>query len=492
MAALDRLDYLLALLLKWTLAEAFIVPTGAMAPTIYGAHAEVVCANCSTPYAVGLSEWLAVPTVRETVHAECPNCGQPREIGPRDRLVRGDRILVEKISAPRRGDLIVFEYPEDRRTNYIKRLVGMPGETVEIVAGDVFIDGRRLPQDPSLQPDRWLLVHDSTRVVRMPLPEGPRWQPSGRSSSWKFDNGQWVFNGVHAADDALVFSARLTDELAYNDEGSSSPGAPLVGDIKLVCDLKEFSGEGSFEFRWEFCNQKVRAKVSADGGVRMAVSEISSASEEAKADEDVTRGKLRRTLSATRQLGLAIRDGRAYLTADDEVVVSAKVGPQDVVRFKSRSQNLGRCHASPAAQGPSGGSGIDFKSRSQDLWALPDSPAADPFPGGSGIDSKKQTDPAEPCRLSIFASRCQATLSRIVLCKDIYYRCLSQMPGAEVEPAWGCMGKPLRLGAHEYFVLGDNSSRSKDSRFWGTVPADAVKGVARWTYWPPRRMHFFQ
>src|SRR5262250_1151326 len=44
-----------------------------------------------------------------------------------------------------RGDVIVFWYPLDRSKSFIKRVVGLPGETVEIRAGHVYIDGEELP-----------------------------------------------------------------------------------------------------------------------------------------------------------------------------------------------------------------------------------------------------------------------------------------------------------------------------------------------------------
>lgn len=44
-----------------------------------------------------------------------------------------------------RGDVVVFWYPLDRSKSFIKRVVGLPGETVEIKAGNVYVNGRELP-----------------------------------------------------------------------------------------------------------------------------------------------------------------------------------------------------------------------------------------------------------------------------------------------------------------------------------------------------------
>ncbi|MGD0900218.1 MAG: signal peptidase I [Thermoguttaceae bacterium] len=443
MAASDGFAYLLAFLVKWKLLEAFVVPTGAMAPTIYGAHADVVCQNCGMEYAVSMSRWAEMQRGREPVHAACPNCGQPSEIGPHDPVLRGDRILVDKISQPHRWDLITFKYPEDRRVNYVKRVVGMPGETVEIADGDIFVNGSRLCKEPSQSQDMWLFVHDSSRVAKRMLPGSSHWEPEGSSSHWKFGDGQWQFTGMDVTGDAMVFSGRLTDEIAYNEK---EPGAglaentpPLVGDIKLVCDLKGFSGEGNLELRWEFRGQKVMARISSAGQVEMTMPVTPGTSDEGDGRERVAHGKLQGPLSAVRQLGFAVRDGQAYVMEGNHVVVTAVVGPQDLASVKLRLKEA-----------------------------------------------------SEPCRLAILGSRCNVTLARVVLWKDIYYRNLSQIPLAGHEAGWGCTGHPIRLGEGEYFVLGDNSSRSKDSRFWGVVPADAVIGVGRWTYWPPGRWHHFQ
>ena len=56
----------------------------------------------------------------------------------------GDRILVCKLIAPRRWDLMVFRYPEDPTVNYVKRLVGLPGEKLAIRDGAVWINDAKI------------------------------------------------------------------------------------------------------------------------------------------------------------------------------------------------------------------------------------------------------------------------------------------------------------------------------------------------------------
>ena len=63
-------------------------------------------------------------------------------------LIEGDRILVNKFlyhfHPPHHGDIIVFRYPEDPKRSFIKRLVAVGGETVEIRDGHVLVNGTPL------------------------------------------------------------------------------------------------------------------------------------------------------------------------------------------------------------------------------------------------------------------------------------------------------------------------------------------------------------
>jgi signal peptidase I len=63
-------------------------------------------------------------------------------------LIVGDHIMVDKLRrSPHRGDIVVFKYPLDPTIDYVKRVVGLPGDIVEISHGNVVINGAALPRE---------------------------------------------------------------------------------------------------------------------------------------------------------------------------------------------------------------------------------------------------------------------------------------------------------------------------------------------------------
>ncbi len=165
--------FVLAFLFRTFEAEAFVIPTGSMAPTLMGRHKDVVCPKCGYRYQVSASEEESDdPSHQPTdcIAGMCPMChyvlpmrpdlleGVPetRQANiPIQRSYNGDRILVNKyiyaFSDPQRWDVVVFKFPGDAKVNYIKRLVGLPGEKVRIYEGDVFIGKQDAAQDKDFE-----------------------------------------------------------------------------------------------------------------------------------------------------------------------------------------------------------------------------------------------------------------------------------------------------------------------------------------------------
>ena len=135
---------ILAFIFRGFVAEAYVIPTGSMAHGLQGRHMDHECSKCDFPYRSGASE--ENDGVGEVIATTCPQCGfidvldKVNEIN--ERSFSGDRILVNKFaysfSEPERWDVIVFKYPYEATTNYIKRLIGLPGEVVRLSNGDVY------------------------------------------------------------------------------------------------------------------------------------------------------------------------------------------------------------------------------------------------------------------------------------------------------------------------------------------------------------------
>jgi signal peptidase I len=203
---------ILALLFRGFVAEAFVIPTGSMAPTLQGRHKDVWCPKCNKQYQVSCSleqdQKTSRPSGQHVVYGTCPICQYTQALDPlekpNDGSFSGDRIIVGKfcydLGEPQRWDVIVFKFPHQATQNYIKRLVGLPEERLRIVGGNVYVCGLR-QSDEELQiarkPPRKLqamlqLVDDTNHIPQELIDLGwpSRWQawPAG-ASAWKTTDG---------------------------------------------------------------------------------------------------------------------------------------------------------------------------------------------------------------------------------------------------------------------------------------------------------------
>ena len=126
----------------------------------------------------------------------------------RPTLVEGDRLLVNKLrygarvpllrqrlpgfSKPKRGDVVVFAYPEDRKRDFIKRLIALGGETVEIKSGDIYINGQRV-KDPRIKNTYYYNRGDYGGMnQRIKIPQG-YYFVLGDNSGSSHDSRYWGF-----------------------------------------------------------------------------------------------------------------------------------------------------------------------------------------------------------------------------------------------------------------------------------------------------------
>ncbi len=113
-------------------------------------------------------------------------------------FMENDKIFVDKLSyrfhEPTRGDIIVFKYPLDRKKDFVKRLVGLPGDSVEIRKGVILVNGKPMT-DPPFGSHTYYNVEDwefgkSGLVVRVPA---DHYFALGDNSAHSADSRQWGF-----------------------------------------------------------------------------------------------------------------------------------------------------------------------------------------------------------------------------------------------------------------------------------------------------------
>lgn len=431
--------WVIAFACRNNLLETFIIPTGSMAPNIIGVHGNRVCSNCGWPFTVSLSLWdtrgpRAPRLERRPLATVCGNCRERHSIELDTVLHRGDRIAVDKLAAVQRWSIVVFRKPPERKETHLKRLVGLPGESVELAGGEVFINGELLRKDPQTATDLWLPVHDTRFSPKRRGSQTPRWQRRDDPSALPDASGVWTLEAREDDRASLDFAGGITDLLDYNDD---DPGlAPpthenFVGDVLLSCAISELNGGGTFGVDWQFRGDQLTIEISSAGNVAIQA----TSARESEHQQVAASARLERPVAAGDSLSFAVRDGQAYFLLNNVVAASARFGPDKVEAFRGFA-----------------------------------------------------AAPAEPCELSIWAHGCSLTFEHITLKRDVYYIGDSRESGGS-GPMRGGNGRPVDLGASEYYSLADNSARGLDSRFYGDLQASDIIGVARWIYWPVNRWH---
>lgn len=431
--------FILALLFQGFAMQAFQIPTGSMAETLRGDHFPIRCTRCGFAFDVG-SDRLSIN------RAQCPNCDYtmlPQDVGA---MKNGDRIFVLKsiyqFFEPRRWDVVVFKNPTNPKDNFIKRLIGLPGEMVQLIGGDVYIDGKIVRKPPRVQNELWMpiYVQDHLRLgaprssqensgppKRLPdagfdNENGSRWEISDAVCSLK-DGSADVHSMIYRTDNPHDFKAIYS----YNDS-SDYMLRPTVGDL-MISFYVNSDRSGMFGASLESGGVLYAARVEQNGA--MVFEKI----ENGQLDE------LRRTL-----INVPVSNGFKHFefAVVDRQLVLYWAGQRAVY----------------------------------DLTKEPDF-----VPGANKTDRA----PA----VHIFASG-RTELRHIGLYRDIYYL------GTENDQARrATQDKPFKLREGQFFVCGDNSNDSHDSRSWeirgignngatfdmGVVPMEYMMGKAVMVYW---------
>jgi signal peptidase I len=509
---------ILALVVRGFEAQAFVIPTGSMAPTLMGRHKELSCPQCGFVYSVNASEEVEGRSFPRQVYSGiCVNCRyQARGLTDAPSF-KGDRILVMMFpydlpflpgaSAPERWDVVVFRYPEEPEVSYIKRLVGLPGETIRIKHGDIYIrapgsDDFRLERKPlKHQAAMQMGVYDDRHRPRAlaDREEWRRWQSAG--GGWKFDEPKLgLYRAEPAADGQWVelrYKHLVPDPEQWDAIQSGRP-LPRAPRPTLITDFYSYN-----------------TNLTSDGSniVDEPRGETETAWMQPHWVGDLTLSASVEVTSARGELSLELVKGGL----PHRCIINLETG---AARFIRGEQTLLE-HASPI-KGP-GRYQVAFANVDDrmTLWVNGRSIYQ------SGVEYDRGDEVPIPTAVDLSPAGVavrngSVAVSDLVLKRDIYY---TQYPGridygrvfeeryprtpAELfdflsDPAQ--FPNLARVGSHEYelgedrfLMLGDNSPRSKDSRGWDTgdsswdttsnrqsweVLRSLLTGKAFYIYWP--------
>ena len=333
----------------------------------------------------------------------------------------GDKILVNKFAYdfrdPARWEVAVFKYPVDTSKNYIKRVVGLPGEAVRVRDGDVYINGEIARKPWPVQRALWRR--------RMHCGEARSWLPDDESA-WDLVDGRFVLIRENkVAPEYLNYDREIQ---AYEQQGSGRSFHPVpampTSDIMVEFRLIPLELAGSAHVVLEVRTAGYRHQLVDQWNVAIPLGKGPSRPQVFRS------GKLVETGGPC-----TLRRARPTL------VQVCNVDRALIVRVDGRQV---ACH-------------VYEPSRGVYEWA--------------GFGSQAQV------RLGCKAGRVAFRDPGIYV--DVHYTDSPDRYGVRV---------PYQLGPGEYFVLGDNSANSNDSRFWEKVPRSYMVGEAFLVLWPLGRM----
>lgn len=508
---------IMVFLFRAFVAEAFIIPTGSMAETLYGRHKDMKCEKCHIRFRVGASE--EVDRVAQTTYTEgqrlhfgyCPNCRYKNELYKKLPF-KGDRIFVNKFpyefSDPKRFDVVVFKFPEDPKTSYIKRLIGLPGEIITIHQGDLY--QRMTEEDPlqilrkpyQKQLELHQLVYDNDHPANELLQGGypERWQGVSEEDASKPDGEGWKTNSAQRTFaiepqpelkwlryQHLVPSTADWETVQRGGTIGKRPAPLLIGDFYSYNSglTRDENTQGNDDDQLgEFWVGDLI--VSADVKVEQPQGEL-----------------LLELVESARQYRCRIdlRTGQAELYYHDALSKERDGTPEKIPVGEGDT---------PLKQG--GSYRIVFANVDDRLtlwvnderieWTREGKPADGSYviPVNTQVQRPTQKDLSP---VGIGARDAKVEISHLLLERDIYYtnadfldssrnwRALLSDPERYGEFAESIEAQYFYLGEDEYFVLGDNSPRSYDSRLWNqrayhphAVPRSLMMGKGFFIFWP--------
>jgi signal peptidase I len=513
--------FVFAFLIRTFEAEAFVIPTGSMAPTLMGRHKDVKCEKCGYPYQVNDSEKVDsdgnfIQSNDPTTSSTCPMCRYTMQFDGSnlEPSYSGDRIIVNKFSyqfdEPKRWDVIVFYYPEGAKDNFIKRLAGLPGETLRIRFGDVwtrkdkgnsaddkgdtgeFKIARKPPEKllAMLQP-----VFDNDYMPDIARYGWPiRWQSDSASSKsaadWTSeDNATYQTDGAATGEVWLRYRHRVPSYMQWNYHESLNSSMRGLVKPQLITDFTAYNtGRTRSESQHPLESERQSLGVHWVGDLAMSA-ELEPESNTGEAVLELIKG------GRKFQCRLDVATGQAELSIDGD----------DMRSFRPTAQTNFR--------GP-GKHTVMFSNCDRQLLLWVDGKVVK-FDSQTEYGDLRNTRPTELdlAPAGIASNQAKMKISHLKIFRDIYYiavdKALNMLTDYINFPTLLERGESQRffsdptqwsafeasnlrqvdftLGENQYFALGDNSARSKDSRCWLTqywVDRDLLKGKALFIYWP--------
>ena len=407
------------------LVHGFIIPTNAMAPTVRGVHLRQTCKRCDNSLVLAIdsggSAWKNIT---------CPHCGVALEPRGTQRH-EGERIFADKISAAQRLDLLVFQDPQAMEFPFIKRVVGLPGERVQIIQGDIFINDVRLQKKPNEALDLWFPVHDTNQDAKT----SRGWKPEISQSKWTQQGTAWQFQGKQvdeAAGECLIFTRPIDTALALNSTMLVRLQPQSCGDVRVNLEIAQLLGSGALEVKWRQGDDAITFKLSVAGQADLIRADGSTAATSTN-------------LTIPGNFELAVRDGVAHVLVDGVSRISTSIADQQIDKQPDADRDQ-PCTIS--LRGWNCDATIDRIRVDRDIYY-----------------SNPQLGP-----------RYQNAVGAgpITLGQDEYF-VLGDNPDMSLDSRlWNAIHPDL--AGHQI----------------GTVPAETIIGVARMTYWPPDRWRIFQ
>lgn len=539
--------FILAFIFKTFEAEAFVIPTGSMAPTLYGRHKEVHCECCGLDYTIGASQEVDQESgqlLQRIATSNCPNCRFRNDVlnAP---VFNGDRIVVNKqVSDYQRFDVVVFKNPEEPHINYIKRLVGMPGETVQIRQGDIY--ARSSPDQPWViqrkpnlkkQQEVQQVVYDDSLPPTLLLQAGAeeRWVPSipnpaaadiagwpaaenafqaaDASRTYKFSapagNLQWLryrhlipsWEHWKAVDEDAQIESPLqpqlvTDFCGFNPETANYPDQEMfwTNDLTLECSLQidQVQTEALLLLELEEGVRTVQCRLQPQNGSVQLVALTHQTTGE-PAETVVATGTCPVSGPGSWKLLFASVDDRLMLAVDGTVVEL-----KQQAELATEGLNLPTIRdLAPAGIAASGLTGaVSQLKLSRDLYYRGDTIVTEPENGMT----------PDPTDRSAFGDFAAITVSEVgnpgydwrgLLRTPAVYGSRYAAARQDLQARFGSR-LDFSLADDEYLMLGDNSPASKDSRLFDyySRPLRAVTskrfavrrqdliGEAMFIFWP--------